>query len=72
MGLEHSIKDDGEQTMRCPCCKHVSTVRVGDNDPYVSLTAGANGPYFVCQNPKCAVERIYSENAVMTGGRDAK
>jgi len=72
MGIEHSVKDEGSQTMRCPCCKHVSTLTVQILEPYVSLSAGAIGPYFVCQNPKCAVERIYSENAVMTGGRDAK
>jgi hypothetical protein len=69
MGIEHSFKDEGEETMRCPCCKHVSTVKVGDSDPYVSLAAGATGPYFVCQNPNCAVERIYSENAVMTSDK---
>lgn len=69
MGIEHREKEESSQTMRCPCCKHVSTVRVGDNDPYVSLAAGATGPYFVCQNPRCAVERIYSETAVMTSGK---
>jgi len=72
MGIEHREKEEGSNTMRCPCCKHVSTLTVQIVEPYVSLSAGENGPYFVCQNPRCAVERIYSENAVMTSGRDAE
>ena len=66
MGIEHRMKDEDQQSMRCPCCKHVSTVKVGIEEPYVSLSAGATGPYFVCQNPKCNVERIYDSNCVVT------
>lgn len=70
MGIEHRLKEEGDNTCRCPKCKHVSTVKVGENDaPYVSLYAGHEGPYFVCQNPKCDVERIYGDNAVMVSGR---
>ncbi len=67
MGIEHSLKEEEQLVMRCPCCHHVSTLRVGDETPYISCFAGAVGTYFVCQNPKCNVERIYSENAVMAG-----
>lgn len=72
MGIVHFVRAefDDANTCRCPKCEHVSTVKVGDNDtPYVSLFAGAVGPYFVCQNPKCDVERIYAGNAVMTSGK---
>lgn len=55
--------------MRCPSCGYISTVKVEDDQPYVSLQGGATGPYFVCQNFKCSVERIYSDNAVMVGGK---
>ena len=55
---------------RCPKCEHVTTVKVACEEvPYVSLFAGAVGPYFVCQNPRCNVERIYGTNAVMVSGR---
>jgi hypothetical protein len=54
MGVEHSCKEEGE-TQRCPCCGHVSTLS----------TADSSGCYFYCQNPKCNVERIYGDNAVM-------
>lgn len=54
MGLEHSIKDESENTMRCPWCLHVSTVSTQDD----------SGKYFYCQNPQCKVERIYGDNAV--------
>lgn len=63
------MKDEVGETCRCPKCNHVSTVKVGADDPYVSLFAGPTGPYFVCQNPKCDVERIYSNNAVMVSGK---
>jgi len=69
MGIEHREKEETEHTMRCPCCKHVSTLKVEILEPYVSLSAGETGPYFVCQNPKCNVERIYDSNAVMVSGR---
>ena len=61
----------GSEVFRCPKCQHLTTVKVPDDDtPYVSLFAGPVGPYFVCQNPKCDVERIYGTNAVMVGGRE--
>lgn len=73
MGIEHRQPKEEESTRRCPACKHVSTVKVGgDDEPYVSLFAGCHGPYFVCQNPKCNVERIYGDNAVMMGGANVK
>jgi hypothetical protein len=69
MGIEHRQVEEEGETRRCPSCKHISTVKVGDNDePYVSLFAGCHGPYFVCQNPACNVERIYSGNLVMVSG----
>lgn len=61
MGLEHSVKDEPEDTRRCPWCNHVSTVYVQDG----------KDRYFYCQNPACKVERIYGDNAVMTGGYDS-
>ena len=57
------------EVKRCPCCGHVSTVKVGEDTPYVSLSAGADVEYFVCQNPKCNVERIYSSDCVMVSGK---
>ena len=61
---------ENNETRRCPVCEHVSTVKVGDDGPYVSFFAGLSGEYFVCQNPRCSVERIYGDNAVMVSGRD--
>jgi hypothetical protein len=55
MGIEHSFKDEPDHSRRCPWCKHVSTV---SNDDPVNT-------YFYCQNPRCSVERIYGDNAVM-------
>jgi C4-type Zn-finger protein len=69
MGIEHSFKESDEQVMRCPACEHLSTVKVSDEFPYVSHFAGDMGVYFVCQNPKCNVERIYNPEAVMVSGR---
>lgn len=60
---------DVEEVCRCPSCGHVSTVKVGDDTPYVSMFAEPNGSYFICQNPGCNVERIYSPNAVMVSGK---
>ena len=54
------------ETCRCPSCAHVSTVKVGDDLPYVSMYAEPSGSYFICQNPKCEVERIYGSNCVVT------
>lgn len=70
MGIEHSVKEDVVDTKRCPVCLHVSTLRIGDNDPnFYSLFSGPSGQYFACQNPKCNVERIYADNVVMVSGR---
>jgi hypothetical protein len=70
MGVEHSFKDeDGPQVMRCPKCEVISTVKEQSAKPYVSLFAGYSGDYFICQNPKCDVERIYGTNAVMVSGK---
>lgn len=69
MGVEHSFKDEPRDVMRCPSCGHVSTLRVEDNRQYIGISFGDPcGDYFLCQNPKCDVERIYGENCVMTGG----
>jgi hypothetical protein len=68
MGVEHSFKDeDGPQVMRCPKCEVISTEFIEENTPYFSMSAGYTGNYFVCQNPKCEVERIYNSNCVVTG-----
>lgn len=70
MGIEHFVKDEPKESMRCPKCEHVSTVKVGEDDkPYVSLYAGPVGAYFVCQNPSCNVERIYGTNCIMISGK---
>ena len=69
MGIEHFVKDEERTTARCPKCEHISALKVGTEDPYVSIYAGPTGPYFVCQNPKCDVERIYGTNAVMVSGK---
>lgn len=66
--MEKKVKESN--VYRCPKCEHVTTVKVACEEvPYVSLFAGAVGPYFVCQNPRCNVERIYGTNAVMVSGR---
>jgi len=57
MGIEHRYKEP-EHTRRCPWCMHVSIVSVKDGEDF----------YFYCQNPRCDVERIYGDNAVMTSG----
>ena len=69
MGVEHSFKDEDKEFQRCPKCKHVSTVKAGEKTTAYGLYAGISGEYFYCQNPKCDVERIYSDNCVMTSGR---
>jgi hypothetical protein len=61
---------ENSEVRRCPACEHLSTVKVDDDGPYVSFFAGLSGEYFICQNPKCSVERIYNDNAVMVSGRD--
>jgi hypothetical protein len=65
MGIEHRVKDEEPLTMRCPKCEVISMVKESAIKPYVSLFAGDYGDYFVCQNPKCDVERIYATNAVI-------
>lgn len=66
--MEKKVRESN--VYRCPKCEHVTTVKVACEEvPYVSLFAGAVGPYFVCQNPRCNVERIYGTNAVMVSGR---
>jgi len=58
MGIEHRMKDEDDRGRRCPCCLHVSTVSTKDGKDF----------YFYCQNPRCSVERIYGDNAVMLSG----
>lgn len=65
--MEKMVRES--EVCRCPKCDHVTTVKVEDETPYVSLGAGPTGPYFVCQNPRCDVERIYGTKAVMVSGR---
>jgi hypothetical protein len=66
MGIEHSFKDEsGPEVMRCPKCEHLSTEKVGVDMPYTSFFPWLSDEYFVCQNPKCKVERIYGENAII-------
>jgi len=69
MGIEHMIKEEARDTQRCPVCGHVSTLKVGENETFIGLSSGLQGAYFACQNPKCNVERIYADNAVMVSGR---
>jgi C4-type Zn-finger protein len=69
MGIEHSFKESQEEVKRCPWCEHMTTMKVEDEQPYVSHFGGDNGLYFVCQNPKCSVERIYSDDVVMVSGK---
>lgn len=69
MGVEHSFKDEPEHTRRCPCCGHVSMLKAGVDDASCGMQFNITGEYFYCQNPKCNVERIYADNAVMVSGR---
>jgi hypothetical protein len=69
MGVEHSFKDESEETMRCPGCGHVSTLKAGSDEPSCGMQFSVTGEYFYCQNPKCEVERIYGDNAVMVSGK---
>jgi hypothetical protein len=67
MGVEHSFKDEeGPQVMRCPSCEVVSVMKAGEEGTGYGLYAGISGEYFICQNPKCDVERIYNTNCVIT------
>jgi len=58
MGIEHRMKDESEQSRRCPWCHHVS----------IAFTEDGRDKYFYCQNPLCDVERIYGDSAVMVSG----
>lgn len=64
MGIEHSFKENDRQVMRCPKCEVLTLEKVGEETPYVSFFAGISSEYFICHNPKCEVDRIYSENAI--------
>ena len=55
MGVEHSIKEEPVDSMRCPYCHHLSTLSCEDG----------KDKYWYCRNPRCNVERIYGDNAVM-------
>ena len=65
MGIEHSFKESEVLVRRCPKCEHLSTECVRDEEPYVSFYAGLSGEYFVCKNPECDVDRIYSDDCVV-------
>lgn len=69
MGVEHSFKDEPEETRRCPSCGHVSTLKAGSDEPSYGIQFSITGEYFYCQNPNCNVERIYGNNAVMVTGK---
>lgn len=45
----------GLQSMRCPFCEVVSVESIQDGSDV----------YFICQNPKCRVNRIYGPATVM-------
>jgi hypothetical protein len=59
MWIEHSFKDSEEQIKRCPKCEVIATEKMEEDVPYTSLTPGRSRTYFVCKNPRCAVEKIY-------------
>ena len=61
--------DMGEEVKRCPVCGYLSTLKVGEDKPFIGTTVEIDSSYFACQNPKCNVERIYSDNAVMVSGK---
>lgn len=71
MGIEHRFKENEAEitTMRCPACGYISTVKVVDDNKFIGISNDACGSYFVCQNFKCNVERIYGDNAVMVSGK---
>ena len=69
MGVEHSFKDEPEETRRCPGCGHVSTLKAGKDVPSLGMQFSITGEYFYCQNPNCNVERIYADNCVMVSGK---
>jgi hypothetical protein len=58
----------GEEVMRCPCCQHISVVKVDGIECPSGMRTIDSDPYFACQNPRCNVERIYASNAVMVSG----
>ena len=70
MGIEHSFKEDDTEVRRCPGCGVISVIKVEGVEPYVSTFGGDTCEYFVCQNPLCDVERIYTDDVVMVSGRD--
>jgi hypothetical protein len=61
-------------TMRCPACEHVSVTKIIDDSPHLGIMFQPDGDYFVCLNPKCGVERIYGENAILmrSGNEEGK
>lgn len=67
MGIEHRFKESEQEVKRCPKCGYISTVKIEAEVPYVSVRAGEVGPYFVCKNFECSVERIYTNDVVVIG-----
>ena len=59
---------DSKEVERCPKCEWLSTTKIVDENSYVGLTFQPTGSYFVCVNPKCNVDRIYGENAILLKG----
>jgi hypothetical protein len=62
------VKDTN--TLRCPKCGWVSVTKTIDESLHLGIMFHPCGDYFVCTNPKCGVDRIYGENAIlMKGGK---
>lgn len=53
-----------KNTQRCPKCGWVSVVKIVDDTPYIGLALGVMCTHFVCNNPKCTVRKIYSDNCI--------
>jgi hypothetical protein len=63
--MDSDFKEGHKNLMRCPKCGWVSVTKVIDAAPFIGLMMHPTGDYFACTNPKCGVERIYGENAIL-------
>jgi len=61
--VELEINRMEELVRRCPCCDHLSMLKVGGHEEAIEFEPASD--YFICQNYKCSVERIYPNNVVM-------
>jgi hypothetical protein len=53
-----------KNTQRCPKCGWLSVVKIVDDTVHVGLMFGVVATHWLCNNPKCTVERIYGDNCI--------